>query len=166
MAAPLRRRLLQLDAQIAEQKRHLHELQQTRSDVERELNATATFPVSTLPPEILGEIFISLLAVCPSCIPKREGEILVPVVLASVCRQCKNIAFATSILWFRQTVHSCIHFTAWSLLRRDGNCPCFQFHRPPRGHNQRSPVESHLAQKGLDIYLGTEENYLAVGDAT
>ncbi|KAJ7755899.1 hypothetical protein B0H16DRAFT_1886178 [Mycena metata] len=53
----LRRRLVELDAQILEQKGVLRDLQQTRIDVEREINETATYP-------ILTTALASLIAVC------------------------------------------------------------------------------------------------------
>ncbi|KAF8213943.1 hypothetical protein K438DRAFT_1802602 [Mycena galopus ATCC 62051] len=103
MSASLRRRLETLDAQITEQRRVLDELQQTRSDVERELYATATFPVLTLPTEITTEIFSCCLsAFDPLSLPKCKGS--APIVLTGICRQWRDIALATSILWSKLNV--------------------------------------------------------------
>ncbi|KAF8213921.1 hypothetical protein K438DRAFT_2009051 [Mycena galopus ATCC 62051] len=100
MAAHLRRRLEELDAQIVEQRRLLHALQQTRLGVEQELHATATYPVLTLPTEITTEIFTSCLAVFdPLSLPELEDETYAPIVLAGVCRAWRDIAFTTPILW-------------------------------------------------------------------
>ncbi|KAF8214038.1 hypothetical protein K438DRAFT_1956140 [Mycena galopus ATCC 62051] len=80
MSARLRRRLAELDAQIVNQRRVLDELQQTRSDVERELHATATYPILTLPTEITTENFL-------------------------ICREWRDIAIATPTLWSKLKVH-------------------------------------------------------------
>ncbi|KAJ6515388.1 hypothetical protein C8R45DRAFT_207849 [Mycena sanguinolenta] len=103
MSAPLRRRLADLDAQIIEQKRQLDELQQIRSDVERELFATATFPVLALPTEIMTEIFLYCVPLFdPLCIP--NGRCSAPLVLAGVCRLWRNIAHDTPALWSKLDV--------------------------------------------------------------
>ncbi|KAF8214047.1 hypothetical protein K438DRAFT_1956149 [Mycena galopus ATCC 62051] len=97
MSGHLRRRLAELDTQIVEQMRVLHRLQQARSDVERELYATA-YPVLTLPTEITAEIFLCCLpAFDPLCIPKSQSS--APIVLSSVCREWRDIALATPALW-------------------------------------------------------------------
>ncbi|KAJ6515367.1 hypothetical protein C8R45DRAFT_956270 [Mycena sanguinolenta] len=97
MSARLRSRLAELDAQIAQQRRHLGELEQIRSNVERELHATAMFPVLTLPAEITTEIFLRCLPLAPLCIPR--GQYSAPVVLASVCQAWRDITFAAPALW-------------------------------------------------------------------
>ncbi|KAF8213947.1 hypothetical protein K438DRAFT_1802607 [Mycena galopus ATCC 62051] len=105
MATHLRSRLVELDAQIIEQKRVLHQLQQTRLGVEQELHATATFPVLTLPPEITAEIFTSCLAVFDAlCFPADEDKTHAPIVLAGVCRAWRDTAFATPVLWSKLKV--------------------------------------------------------------
>ncbi|KAF7355783.1 F-box domain-containing protein [Mycena sanguinolenta] len=103
MSASLRGRLAELNAQISEQRRVLDKLERIRSDVERELHATATFPVLTLPPEITTEIFLHCLAPLgsPPCIP---GALPVPIVLASVCGLWRSIAHASPALWSKLDV--------------------------------------------------------------
>ncbi|KAF7355755.1 hypothetical protein MSAN_01493400 [Mycena sanguinolenta] len=103
MSAPLRRRLAELDAQIVEQKRVLDELQRTRSDVERELHATATFPVLKLPTEITAEIFLCCL---PLFLPLRipHATFSAPINLARVCQLWRNIVLATPALWSKLDV--------------------------------------------------------------
>ncbi|KAJ7213716.1 hypothetical protein B0H12DRAFT_370273 [Mycena haematopus] len=97
-AQPLRKRLAELDAQICDQKRVLGELQKTRSNVERELHATATFPVLILPTEITAEIFVCCFRIFePLCIPKCAGS--AAITLGSVCRAWRDIVLATPILW-------------------------------------------------------------------
>ncbi|KAF8161772.1 hypothetical protein K438DRAFT_1985551 [Mycena galopus ATCC 62051] len=56
----LRRRLAELDTQIAEHRRELRKLEEARTAVERELHATP-FPVLKLPAEITAEIFTHCL---------------------------------------------------------------------------------------------------------
>ncbi|KAJ7129207.1 hypothetical protein C8R44DRAFT_776154 [Mycena epipterygia] len=103
--ADLRRRLLQLDAQILEQKLVLHKLEQTRLEVERKLIATATFPVVQLPVEIATKIFLQ-------CLPAPEDKVTydmkthmrpfepqAPLALASVCWRWRDIALSTAGLW-------------------------------------------------------------------
>ncbi|KAF8214168.1 hypothetical protein K438DRAFT_1563256, partial [Mycena galopus ATCC 62051] len=98
----LRRRLAELDTQIAEHRRALSELENTRIAVERELSATATFPVLTLPIEITAEIFVR-------CLPPfanlgwiyglDQFEDVAPILLTRVCRTWRDIALTTPALW-------------------------------------------------------------------
>ncbi|KAJ7506582.1 hypothetical protein B0H11DRAFT_1971862 [Mycena galericulata] len=107
--AGLRMRLLELDAQIVEQTQRLDDLKQNRIAVDRELLATATFPVLTLPVEITAEIFGQCL---PTFDPTSEfpheyysqqlGAIFgptAPVTLMGVCRRWRDIVLATPSLW-------------------------------------------------------------------
>ncbi|KAJ7739888.1 hypothetical protein B0H16DRAFT_1568198 [Mycena metata] len=93
----LRRRLVELDAQILEQKRALLDLQRTRVAVERELHKTATYPIITLPVEVTIEIFHRL--------PLEVGEKMgirrntAPISLTAVCRSWRGIAISTPTLW-------------------------------------------------------------------
>ncbi|KAF8213994.1 hypothetical protein K438DRAFT_1750093 [Mycena galopus ATCC 62051] len=104
----LRRRLIQLDVRIVAQRRVLDELQQTRSDVERELHsatATAIYPILTLPAEITTEIFLRFFQVADSWrgdIPAYGAS--ASIVLAGVCRLWRNIALATPVLWSKLKV--------------------------------------------------------------
>ncbi|KAJ7755898.1 hypothetical protein B0H16DRAFT_1540039, partial [Mycena metata] len=93
----LRRRLVELDAQILEQKRVLHSLQQTRIAVERELRETATYPILTLPVEVTIEIFHRLpLEVGDKMGIRRNAA---PISLTTVCRSWRAIALSTPTLW-------------------------------------------------------------------
>ncbi|KAJ7506604.1 hypothetical protein B0H11DRAFT_1971977 [Mycena galericulata] len=107
--AGLRMRLLELDAQILDQTQRLDDLKQNRIAVDRELLATATFPVLTLPVEITAEIFGQCL---PTFDPTSEypheyysqqlGAIFgptAPVTLMGVCRRWRDIVLATPSLW-------------------------------------------------------------------
>ncbi|KAJ7167673.1 hypothetical protein C8R46DRAFT_1191754 [Mycena filopes] len=104
--ADLRRRLVELDAEIIEQEAVLDTLERNRLAVQQELEDTSTFPVLTLPVEITTEIFIW-------CLPTIEelrahhalrsdgkpAEPLAPLSLASCCRLWRAIALATPSLW-------------------------------------------------------------------
>ncbi|KAJ7887498.1 hypothetical protein B0H14DRAFT_3127491 [Mycena olivaceomarginata] len=98
-SAHLRKRLAELDAQIFEQERVLDQLRQTRSDVERELHATATYPILTLPTEITAEIFGHCLLVFGACTIPHTYKRSAPIILSAVCRAWRDIALATPILW-------------------------------------------------------------------
>ncbi|KAJ7044862.1 hypothetical protein C8F04DRAFT_1069818 [Mycena alexandri] len=93
----LRRRLVELDAQILEQKRVLLDLRRTRIALEREINETAMYPILTLPVEITTEIFHQL--------PLKIGlgfymyRNTAPVSLTAVCRSWRAIALGTPELW-------------------------------------------------------------------
>ncbi|KAJ7825019.1 hypothetical protein B0H13DRAFT_2122996, partial [Mycena leptocephala] len=80
----LRKRLAELDAQIAEQKCVLHELS-------RELYTTAKFPVLTLPAELTAEIF-------GHCLPPSSNMGWYRSI-DSVCRTWRDIALTTPKLW-------------------------------------------------------------------
>ncbi|KAJ7693813.1 hypothetical protein B0H17DRAFT_1199507 [Mycena rosella] len=106
-ATELRQRLLQLDAQIVVQRLALDALEQTRLDVERELHATATFPVAELPAELITEIFLWCHPMhedtfeVPSDVVCNDRSIPSPLTLASVCRRWRDLALSTPELWSR-----------------------------------------------------------------
>ncbi|KAJ7648699.1 hypothetical protein DFH06DRAFT_572288 [Mycena polygramma] len=58
---------------------------------------TLTYPVLTLPNEIVSEIFFNFLPVYPLC-PPLVG-ILSPTILTQICRHWRAIAIEMSILW-------------------------------------------------------------------
>lgn len=90
MSGHLRRRLAQLEVQIVAQRRVLEKLQQTRSDVESELHATATYPVSKLPTEIAAEIFGHCVQVFDPVLIPRIYKMSVPIILSAVCRTWRD----------------------------------------------------------------------------
>jgi hypothetical protein len=98
----LRKRLAELDAQIAEQKCVLHELERARTVAERELYTTAKFPVLTLPAEITAEIFGHCLPPSSNMGWYRSIDSYIntaPIVLTGVCRTWRDIALTTPKLW-------------------------------------------------------------------
>ncbi|KAJ7755841.1 hypothetical protein B0H16DRAFT_1690067 [Mycena metata] len=171
----LRRRLVELDAQIIEQDRVLRDLQQTRIAVERELRETATYPILTLPVEITAEIFHRL--------PLQVGELglqrnMAPLSLTAVCRSWRGIALSTPTLWSTMSISFNdipptvvaqpglveLFITQW--LRRSGECPLsltLTLRRTRRrGHEVHFPISrvraivhqcAHRIQN-LDLDLG------------
>ncbi|KAJ6515330.1 hypothetical protein C8R45DRAFT_956126 [Mycena sanguinolenta] len=103
MTSHLRRRLAELDAQIAEHRRVLQELEDARTAVERELNATV-YPVLSLPPEIMAEIFIHCLPPFVNLGWWYEYGIVAPILFTRVCHAWRDIALATPVLWSTLTI--------------------------------------------------------------
>ncbi|KAJ7019861.1 hypothetical protein C8F04DRAFT_324968 [Mycena alexandri] len=58
---------------------------------------TGIYPVLTLPPEIVSEIFLKFLPIYPG-IPPLSG-VLSPLLLCRICRQWREIALSTPALW-------------------------------------------------------------------
>ncbi|KAF8161777.1 hypothetical protein K438DRAFT_1859426 [Mycena galopus ATCC 62051] len=97
----LRRRLAELDTQIAEHRRELRELEEARTAVERELHAIP-FPVLKLPAEITAEIFTHCLPWFIHLDPDEaidESPDIAPRVFTRVCRTWRDIALTTPRLW-------------------------------------------------------------------
>ncbi|KAJ6560398.1 hypothetical protein B0H19DRAFT_1147526 [Mycena capillaripes] len=107
MAAHLRRRLVELDEQISEQKRVLRRLERNRIAVERELRATAVYPVLTLPTEIVAEIFGHCLPQVDLHDRAEDAPTSTLLLLVRVCRAWRDIAYATPLLW--STLHLRFH---------------------------------------------------------
>ncbi|KAJ7483423.1 hypothetical protein FB451DRAFT_1129314 [Mycena latifolia] len=97
-----RTRIADLGAHIAELECSLRSLQQERDILQLRLD-TYTYPVLTLPNEIVSEIFVHFLPVYP----KRPPIIglLSPATLGQICRKWREIAFSTPALWRGITVH-------------------------------------------------------------
>ncbi|KAJ7890259.1 hypothetical protein B0H13DRAFT_1719999 [Mycena leptocephala] len=60
-------------------------------------NDTRTYPVLTLPPEIVSEIFVNFLPSYPDC-PPHFG-LFSPLLLCRICQQWRKIAISTPALW-------------------------------------------------------------------
>ncbi|KAJ6560319.1 hypothetical protein B0H19DRAFT_113676 [Mycena capillaripes] len=96
--ADLRRRLADLEAQIVQHNGILRKLEQSRTAVERELLATATFPVLTLPTEITAKVFVH----CQAPIDYHDEWYIYTMavrIFTAVCRAWRGVALATPILW-------------------------------------------------------------------
>ncbi|KAF7352338.1 F-box domain-containing protein [Mycena venus] len=113
----LRRRLAELEGQIIEHKRALHELEDARLAVERELYASAAYPVLTLPAEITSEIFIHCLPPVGKLRFMNHRE-TVPLIPSAVCRVWRNITLTTPALW--STLHVILHGIPHRLLSKPG----------------------------------------------
>ncbi|KAJ7709337.1 hypothetical protein B0H16DRAFT_1821851 [Mycena metata] len=90
-----------------------------------------TYPVLSLPPEIVSEIFVHFLPAYPKRAPQKGP--LSPIILGHICRLWRAIAFSTSRLWrtFKlvryatdsgQSDHA-DQVRVEAALRRSGSCP-------------------------------------------
>ncbi|KAJ7453591.1 hypothetical protein B0H11DRAFT_1820259, partial [Mycena galericulata] len=89
----LQARIKKLSTNIKRQKKILKDLEQSKSLVQRQLNA-ARDPVERLPLEISSEIFIQCL---PSLL--EPGAHHLPMILLNVCNAWTDIAISTPVLW-------------------------------------------------------------------
>ncbi|KAJ7887544.1 hypothetical protein B0H14DRAFT_2695195 [Mycena olivaceomarginata] len=105
--AILRRRLIEIDAEIVEQKmafaQKLAALDRDRADVQHKLDVS-TFAVVTLPIEITAEIFTLCLPSIEELRANRypsshRWKTQAPMVFLAVCRAWRDIALATPVLW-------------------------------------------------------------------
>ncbi|KAJ7720906.1 hypothetical protein B0H16DRAFT_1792189, partial [Mycena metata] len=113
-------------ARILELERSLSCLEEERSLLQDQLDAY-TYPVLTLPNEIVSEIFIHFLPVYPETPPIIGSSS--PNVLGHICRKWREIAFRTSVLWRAITLslrngkrldHKLRLLELW--LKRSGSC--------------------------------------------
>ncbi|KAJ7720774.1 hypothetical protein B0H16DRAFT_380985 [Mycena metata] len=91
-----RARIAAIEAQILELKRLLSSLKEESDLLQDRLDAY-TYPVFTLPNEIVSEIFIHFLPVYPAT-PPIIGRSS-PSVLGQICRKWRDIALGTPALW-------------------------------------------------------------------
>ncbi|KAJ7178163.1 hypothetical protein C8R46DRAFT_1346390 [Mycena filopes] len=100
-------------------------LLETEQDLLYDRLSAYIYPVLTLPPEIVSEIFVHFLPVYPRRAP-RKGRYS-PVVLTQICRLWREIAVSTPRLWRTFKI-----FLRWSAdddadqvraLERSGSCP-------------------------------------------
>ncbi|KAJ7074041.1 hypothetical protein C8F01DRAFT_6537, partial [Mycena amicta] len=89
-------RLSAIDSQIESLQTALDALCSERKIVEDRL-AAYTYPVLTIPNEIVSEIFMQYIPIYPACPPLLgDGS---PTKLAQICRHWREIAHATPMLW-------------------------------------------------------------------
>ncbi|KAJ7186646.1 hypothetical protein C8R46DRAFT_1057639 [Mycena filopes] len=91
-----RAQLAALEAQISHPEQALAELLPMRESVQARLDAVK-YPVLTLPPEIITEIFTQFLPVYPLCSPLLGRSS--PTVLTHICHLWREIAQGTPALW-------------------------------------------------------------------
>ncbi|KAJ7353260.1 hypothetical protein DFH08DRAFT_856356, partial [Mycena albidolilacea] len=91
-----RSRIADIDAQILELERTLSSLKEEKDSLRARL-AIYTYPVLTLPNEIVSEIFVQVLPDFPRY-PPPIGP-LSPYLLCQICRKWRDIVFSTPALW-------------------------------------------------------------------
>ncbi|KAJ7113022.1 hypothetical protein C8R44DRAFT_234856 [Mycena epipterygia] len=91
-----RARNADIEAEILHLQRRISILRIEQAPIQQRLDSY-TYPVLTLPNEIVSEIFIHVLPVYPLC-PPMEGP-LSPHALTRICRKWREIALATPALW-------------------------------------------------------------------
>ncbi|KAJ7858623.1 hypothetical protein B0H14DRAFT_650530 [Mycena olivaceomarginata] len=91
-----RAHLANVEAQILELERSLSSLKEEKETL-RDRLATYTYPVLTLPNEIVSQIFVHFLPAFPRY-PPSIG-LLSPYLLCQICRKWRHIALATPALW-------------------------------------------------------------------
>ncbi|KAJ7512855.1 hypothetical protein B0H11DRAFT_1947694 [Mycena galericulata] len=89
----LQARIETISADIAQQQKILNDLWQSKSQVQRQLNAVRD-PVARLPPEISSEIFMQCLPSFP-----EPGAHNIPMLLLNICNTWTDIALSVPALW-------------------------------------------------------------------
>ncbi|KAJ7137556.1 hypothetical protein C8R43DRAFT_1109844 [Mycena crocata] len=97
--------IVNLAAQIHDLEKSIRALRVQQDQAQKRLDSY-TYPVLTLPNEIISEIFLHFLPTYPLS-PPLHG-LLSPTLLTHVCREWKDIAHATPALWRAIT----LYFTA------------------------------------------------------
>ncbi|KAJ7177051.1 hypothetical protein C8R46DRAFT_1346935 [Mycena filopes] len=87
--------IAELQAHIRRHKKILEALQKQEAELNEELSRLV-YPVLTLPPEIVSNIFVACL---PSPRRTRPSRRSVPLVLAQICSLWRDIALGTCALW-------------------------------------------------------------------
>ncbi|KAJ7439490.1 hypothetical protein FB451DRAFT_1107173 [Mycena latifolia] len=125
--ASYRARIAEIEAQMIELRRSFALLRQEKDLLQGRLDAY-TYPVLTLPNEIVAEIFVHFLPAYPSH-PPLVG-LLSPACLGQICRRWREVAVATPALW--RAVGLCMHKRRRlgqqlklleTFLQRSGACP-------------------------------------------
>ncbi|KAJ7368767.1 hypothetical protein DFH08DRAFT_32833 [Mycena albidolilacea] len=96
IAAALRAQVSDLNSAISRQERILDDMRTRLQDLQSQLESIA-YPIFTLPPELVSEIFIH-------CLPAERLTDVVnpseaPLLLTHVCRAWRQIAISTPALW-------------------------------------------------------------------
>ncbi|KAJ7042867.1 hypothetical protein C8F04DRAFT_1075033 [Mycena alexandri] len=130
------------------------------------------YPVQTLPPEILAEIFVNFLPPYPE-FPPLSG-LLSPLLLCRICQQWRTIALSTPALWSSiritaalgesnsQEVRKFEILTTW--LARSRNCP-LSLSLSGACHSQLMPdllqaIQLHRERwEYLDVLIDMEDIY-------
>ncbi|KAJ7088838.1 hypothetical protein B0H15DRAFT_287330 [Mycena belliarum] len=119
--------------------------------IEPEHNIADTYPVLTLPPEVVSEIFVNFLPSYPERPP--PSGMFSPILLCQVCRHWRDIALSTPPLWRAidldlqptKSMHWMLHVLRTWLLR-SGDCPlAISLRYPAHFHEPRAP-DLHLSE--------------------
>ncbi|KAJ7695755.1 hypothetical protein B0H17DRAFT_1055480 [Mycena rosella] len=95
----LRVRSKQLEVEIRMLRAHLDELVAEHKHVQSQLRSIV-YPILQIPPEIIAEIFVWCLSGGPKSQAQTTAHLKsVPMQLACVCRDWRNIAFSTPQIW-------------------------------------------------------------------
>jgi hypothetical protein len=97
--AVTRDRIAELDAQIVTLQESIVKIRRERRSLKSHLDAY-TYPVLTLPNEVVSEIFLHTL--CPSSPDHGYGvpsSLKAPMLLGRICRKWREIALSTPSLW-------------------------------------------------------------------
>ncbi|KAJ7113009.1 hypothetical protein C8R44DRAFT_856059 [Mycena epipterygia] len=118
-----RARNAEIEAELLHLQHRISMLQIEQAPIQQRLDSY-TYPVLTLPNEIVSEIFIHVLPVYPLC-PPMLGR-LSPNLLAQICRKWREIALSTPRLWSAISLE--YNPLEWlpmleSWLNRSGSCP-------------------------------------------
>ncbi|KAJ7742547.1 hypothetical protein B0H16DRAFT_1890215 [Mycena metata] len=132
-----RARLVDIAAQITDLQCSLQALRAEKKLLEAEQETLQdrldayTYPVLTLPPEVMSEIFVHFLPVYPERAPQKG--LLSPITLGQICRLWRQIAFSTPSLWrtFKLFLrpggsvqrYEADHTHTETSLQRSGSCP-------------------------------------------
>ncbi|KAJ7722785.1 hypothetical protein B0H16DRAFT_1431217, partial [Mycena metata] len=73
------------------------ELLEAEQDIIQDRLSANTYPVLTLPPELVSEIFEHFVPVYPKRAPQKG--LLSPITLCQICRLWREIALSTPLLW-------------------------------------------------------------------
>ncbi|KAJ7467509.1 hypothetical protein FB451DRAFT_1137347 [Mycena latifolia] len=109
-----------IETQISNLKRSIEVLQAGMTRAQERLDSYV-YPVSTLPNEIISEIFVHFLPDYPLC-PPQTG-LLSPTPLTHICRNWREIALATPALWRSLKLRAYDYNILESWLSRSGHLP-------------------------------------------
>ncbi|KAJ7741175.1 hypothetical protein DFH07DRAFT_838243 [Mycena maculata] len=99
-----RARIEDIEANVVLLKRRIHRLRARKKKTQKQLNSY-TYPVLTLPAEIISEIFLQCIPVYPLC-PRRTGRGS-PLLLGQICSEWREVALATPALWRAISLDGC-----------------------------------------------------------
>ncbi|KAJ7716294.1 hypothetical protein B0H16DRAFT_1701418 [Mycena metata] len=123
-------RIIDLECSIRALRVEKEMLEAEQETLQEHLDAY-TYPVLTLPPEIVSEIFVRFLPVYPERAPQKG--LLSPITLGQICRLWREMAFSTPRLWRTFTIflrlgdsvqnYDADHPRIETSLQRSGSCP-------------------------------------------